>query len=133
MIALIELKRNWKQYKKEGFSQVDRVKLLIHDAKTHYLLAGYAQMSVQQWIVLEAVGFHYKEESEEKFQVFADIIELLAYPQAFFKKVLDNSEEEMTQRTDNINKWNPESDRLLPSKEWNNLWLEDFDRPKLER
>lgn len=128
-IALHELIENWKQYEKEGFSQVDRIKLLIHDAKNHYLLAGYALMSVQQWLVLEAVGHHYQEESEEKFLVFAGIIKLLAKPQDYVNEMITLTEEEIQDKLNLISKWNPPENRLIPNREWNNLWLKDFERP----
>lgn len=89
-------------------------------------------MSQKQWGVLETISHFYKEEDEEKFLTLKDSIEILLNPGTAVQNLLHLDESDIKERTARNDKWNPKDKPLLPFRDWNDLWLKDFDRPTKE-
>ena len=128
VILMQDLRSNWEQYTKKGFSQIDVIKLIIHDAK-NFWMGG--MMSQHQWAVLETIGYFYKQEDESKFVALTSAIEILVNPGQAMQNLLHLDEDDMKERTRLNEKWNPSDNPLMPFKDWNDLWLKKFDRPTL--
>ena len=129
LVMATELYEHWKGWTKRGFNHTDKLKLLIWEAKHHWLITNPHEKRV---ITLEVLGRIYKDESEEKFDAYCDMIQILINPQEAVNKLIAMDEYEMEEHNRRRDKWHTDEEPLILTKEWNDLWLKPFDKPTKE-